>query len=261
MLRKTGIFSWYGFRTPIKQRLENIKDVGFDATMLWWGDDKAFDELDKTNLVKETRKRNLEIENIHVPFDNANAIWSIDSAERQRQVEIYKKFIRDCATYQIPAMVMHISKGTEIKEPNNLGEKAIEELAEMAERCQVRLALENTRNNKLLEYLMVNIGSKNLGVCYDTSHAQLYGDETFQLMEKFKDRIFCFHISDNDGQDDKHRIMREGVIDWKKFQSKFPVEYTGIVSAEVYPESDEINEIKFLKSAYTELTDIIRGLN
>jgi hypothetical protein len=39
---KYGLFSWYGFNTPLKERLKKIRDANFTATSLWWGDSKAF---------------------------------------------------------------------------------------------------------------------------------------------------------------------------------------------------------------------------
>lgn len=259
MIRKLGIFSWYGYRTAIKRRLQMIRKAGFDSTMLWWGDEKAFDELEKTELVKETRNQGLEIENIHAPFANANAIWSADIEVRRQQIEEYKAYISDCGRYQIPIMVMHISRGNEIKEANEFGKSAIEELCSIAEENSVRVALENTRNNSLLEYLLDNIQEENLGLCYDTSHAQLYGDADFQLMEKYTERVFCFHLSDNDGQSDKHWITGEGIIDWKEFRNKFPANYEGTVSAEVYPKETGMNEADFLAAAHAALKDIVEG--
>ena len=51
IIRKKGIFSWYGFDTPIIKRLKKIKECGFDSTMLWWGDELSFKELNKQELI------------------------------------------------------------------------------------------------------------------------------------------------------------------------------------------------------------------
>ena len=69
---KLGIFSWYGYNTPIPSRLQRIKEAGFDTTMLWWDDALEFKELTKAELVNTTRAHQLIIENIHVPFVSAN---------------------------------------------------------------------------------------------------------------------------------------------------------------------------------------------
>lgn len=255
-VRELGIFSWYGFNTPIIKRLKKIKESGFDSTMLWWGDELSFKELNKQELIKETHKNKLIIENIHVPFDNANDIWSADNEKRDTILKNYKEWIRDCSTYGIPTMVMHISKGNEISNPNKYGYQSIEILTNEAEKCNINITLENTRKNNLLEYLLDSIESPNLGICYDTSHAQLYGDEKFNLLKKYNNRIFCFHISDNDGLEDKHWPVGAGVIDWQSFVSNFPLDYKGIISLEVYPRDTVISEENFLNEAYESIKSI-----
>lgn len=31
-----GIFSWFGYVMPMKERLELIKKAGFDGVTIWW---------------------------------------------------------------------------------------------------------------------------------------------------------------------------------------------------------------------------------
>ena len=90
-------------------------------------------------------------------------------------------------------MVVHISKGYDISEPNAYGIQSIEALLDEAEKLNVKIALENTRNNYLLEYLMEKMKSDKLGICYDTSHAQLFGDKDFNLLDKFKPKLSDCH--------------------------------------------------------------------
>jgi len=259
--RKTGIFSWYGFNTPLKNRFTKIKNVGFDTTMLWWGDDIAFKELDKKELINETLKSGLIIENIHVPFIMANDIWSEDVNKRNSIVSQYKEWIKDCLYYDIPMMVMHISRGYKISEPNEHGLQSIKELVNEAEKLNIKIAIENTRNNNLLEYLIEKVKSDNLGICYDTSHAQLFGDKDFNLLDKYKNKIFCFHISDNDGIEDKHWNIGMGIIKWEKFIEKFPLNYEGIMSLEVFPKYTDELEDHFLKKAYESIESIQLRIN
>ena len=84
--RQKGIFSWYGYNTPMRECLNKIRNAGFDSTMLWWGDDKAFEQLEKDELINETLNSGLIIENIHVPSINANDIWSEDVNMRNSSV-------------------------------------------------------------------------------------------------------------------------------------------------------------------------------
>jgi hypothetical protein len=35
-MQKLGMFAWFGYDLPMRERLQIIKDAGFDATALWW---------------------------------------------------------------------------------------------------------------------------------------------------------------------------------------------------------------------------------
>lgn len=56
---KLGIFSWFSYSLDIEERLRMIKQAGFDATSLWWGDEN------KHYQPEMARKLGLEIDNIH----------------------------------------------------------------------------------------------------------------------------------------------------------------------------------------------------
>ena len=73
---KLGIFSWYGFESPFKYRLIKIRQIGFDFTMLWGGEETEDDYPYDNELLKSIAEINLEVENIHLPFDLANYLWT-----------------------------------------------------------------------------------------------------------------------------------------------------------------------------------------
>ena len=64
-----GINSWFSFGMPIMERLEMIKAAGFDATSIWWAEEGSIMQPDMM------RKIGLEIDNIHAPFQNPDALW------------------------------------------------------------------------------------------------------------------------------------------------------------------------------------------
>lgn len=47
-----GIFSWFSYQLPIQVRLEFIKNVGFNATSLWWGDEPNEDKNSQPELAR-----------------------------------------------------------------------------------------------------------------------------------------------------------------------------------------------------------------
>lgn len=66
-----GIFSWFSYPLPLKERLALIKDAGFEATSLWWGDEFG----DKNRQPETARRLGLDIDYVHAPFDNPNDLW------------------------------------------------------------------------------------------------------------------------------------------------------------------------------------------
>lgn len=248
MSYKLGIFSWYGYNTHLKKRLKLIKETGFDSTMIWWGDEKAFEDLKPEKIVEVCKDIGLEIENIHVPFDECNKIWSSDKKEREYIISKYKEWINDCRKFNIPVLVMHLSKGYEVKKFNKYGLDSIEETAAYAEKKRVKIALENTRNNILLYELFSRINMEYLGLCFDSSHAWLYEKEENEILKKLGSKIIAMHLSDNDKKVDRHWLKEDGLNNWEPMLKYLPKEIVNI-SLEVYPK-EKISEELFLKKAF-----------
>ncbi len=83
-----------------------------------------------------------------------------------------------------------------------------------------KIALENTieRDPKVFEDIFSRVQSPYLGMCLDVAHALCYQkSQPYELVEKFKDRIIHFHISDNLGEEDVHLRVGEGKVNFEKF--------------------------------------------
>jgi sugar phosphate isomerase/epimerase len=77
-----------------------------------------------------------------------------------------------------------------------------------------------------------------------------------RCLERFGDRVMCFHLSDNDGHEDKHWNIGKGIIDWNRFITAFPREYHGILSAVTVPKEKNISEKEFIEDAYRRSKDL-----
>lgn len=250
---KVGIFSWFGFIMPIQERLRLIKEAGFDSTAIWWEDEEGDKVIKKEEFPKLVKDSGLIFENIHAPFLNCNMLWSEDEDLRKITVKKHVDLIEDCERYDIPLIVMHISEGFLLKEPNKLGIKSIREVIKEAENNNVKVAIENTDNNFFIDYVLNDIDSSNLGLCFDTSHNEISDRNDINLLKKYGDRLFTLHISDNDGLKDRHWIPYEGNIDWEKMKKDFPIEnYKGHVSMEIFTKDEDKNKSpeEFLVKAY-----------
>ncbi|WP_026368773.1 sugar phosphate isomerase/epimerase family protein [Aminiphilus circumscriptus] len=264
---RRGIFSWYGYLKPLEERLESVRSAGFDSLMLWWGDALAFSEHGKADLVRLVRNKGLRIENIHVPYLDANDIWSDDGAQRRRLVGNVTEWIRDCAEFGISTLVMHISYYLDLPAPTEAGLDAMMALALEARRRGVRIALENTDRLEFLEYLLDSVDSPWLGLCYDTSHGRLREERPFSLLRKYGDRLFALHLSDNDGLDDRHWELGKGVVDWSAFADALAAgERPPVLCLEVIQDDPEEDETTFLRRSLAfldrlagDVTDVRKG--
>jgi sugar phosphate isomerase/epimerase len=257
-----GLFSWYGFEAPLYSRLKRIKKAGFASTMLWWGDNESPDPQIDADLFRKAKELDLKIENIHVPYTDANRLWATDHNVHKSYLPRYLRYIDFSSKHGIPTIVMHISSGYLVEQPNGFGIDTLRRLSTYALRAGVSIAIENTRNVSLVVALLEGIDNKNLGLCYDTSHGWLYEGAEFYLLKKYPYRLKCLHISDNDGLEDRHWNINEGVIDWNAFAQSVPIgSECQTLSLEVYPRNGNVHEEDFLREAYTRACNLRDLLN
>jgi sugar phosphate isomerase/epimerase len=158
-------------------------------------------------------------------------------------------------------LVVHVckSKGEQPKGQNGRGLEVVRDLVKYAEDSGVRIAVENTQGADYVDYLLENIESPWLGLCYDSSHDFLYSDEPGRLLRRWGGRLLTTHIGDNDGQDDRHWLPWEGSIDWGEVRKSFPVgTYEGCLNLEVFPKDARGESVaNFLAKAHRS----VEGLN
>jgi len=248
-----GIFSWYGIRQPFEARIKDIKNTGFDSVSMWIDEDGHW-ELEKSEIPRIIRDHGLNLEYAHAPYRNINHIWDEQlSKSIEEQLLVY---IGYCKEHQIPILVIHLTHGFKVKDVNTHGIALLKRLVGYAKDGGVQIAVENTKNNGIIEKVLQEIEDPTLGLCFDTSHDNLYGQNKLELMETYGERLVCLHISDNDGLADDHWIPYQGKIDWNDFIKKFPKGYNGILNLEVVSKDKKISSVEFLKDAYGVIRDI-----
>ncbi|NKB66326.1 MAG: TIM barrel protein [Candidatus Latescibacteria bacterium] len=230
--RSLGIFCWYGFRAPLGACFQCIKAAGFDAVSLWWAE-RTFREMDKAEVAPLARANGLRIDNAHVSGRDCNRLWSDDPTLRTQALDEYVEWLEDCGRFGIPAMVMHITEGDQVAQPNAHGLDSFARLVNRAEAVDVKLAIENVRQPSFVAHLLDAFASPNLGFCYDSSHDRLYSDEPTSLLHQYGDRLVATHFSDTDGLEDVHWLPGTGVVDWPAVARAFPAAYSGPVALEV----------------------------
>lgn len=70
---------------------------------------------------------------------------------------------------------------------------------------------------RYIDELNAIAGEKLFGFCLDTGHLLLIGGDVKQAMLTLGDRLFTFHVHDNNGFDDQHLAPYMGVQDWDRF--------------------------------------------
>jgi fructoselysine 3-epimerase len=65
--------------------------------------------------------------------------------------------------------------------------------------------------------MISEIKSERLGICLDTGHANINGEDLAQVVRTCQGVPFHIHIDDNQGDSDAHVIPGEGSINYKPF--------------------------------------------
>lgn len=99
----------------------------------------------------------------------------------------------------------------------------MDQLADVGKRLGVVYLIENQTFNCPLGHDPIEIArhvaaldSPSVRMCFDTGHAHITGDVITALREAAP-TIGYFHIHDNDGIQDDHRMPGDGTIDWGAF--------------------------------------------
>ena len=212
--KRFGVFIWFGYRIPIQERVLLIKETGFDTVLHWWDDSFAeIEGLTKEAQAEQIRKAGLDIENAHLLPDKVNHIW-YDTLDGQATFESYLSDLNGLAKHNIQVAVLHPSSGVDAPPVSDIGLHRIRALAERAEQLGVRIALENMRNTHILAHLLDSISSPALGFCYDSGHDFIWSPAPYELLKKYKDRLFAIHLHDNMGKSDDHLPPGSGLVNW-----------------------------------------------
>lgn len=177
-------------------------------------------------------KNDITLWQMHAPLELDVA--DLNPKSRERDIEITTKWINYAHELNIPYLVIHPggNQGTKIEEEEaviyGLNIESFRHLGNIAGELGVSLCLENMqeRENRGLRRLgayiydlneiIDEIGLDSIGICFDTSHANVTGLDMYHAISECGKRLFATHISDNDGSGDQHKMPFGGSIDWQK---------------------------------------------
>ena len=227
--------------------------MSFKTNHLFEGQYRRFFDLSKAH--------GLEVSFVHLGYQVGGGIASIweEDAAGDQLVSDYKKDLEIVAKDGIKMVCMHVTKSNKQSPMSQIGLKRWGELVKHAEKLGVIIALENTVWPGYIEFILDNIKSPNLQVCFDSGHNHVYFRDGFDF-KKFKDKIACIHLHDNDQTKDLHLLPFDGTIDWSEIADNLKkANYKGEIACESGYKRGYVNEItplEFFTQAYRRLEKI-----
>lgn len=256
-----------------KESLKNVKKANIKNIMY------DFRNGNDEKNIKTILKLGLRIPFAHLYYRYANDLWAKGEANRE-YIEDVQNQIRLCSKYNIPLAVMHATNGEASMlalPPSEHALNSMLEILKTAEEYNVKIALENldAPNFDRFTFLLDNIKSPYLGLCYDAGHHNLYKAE-FDILKTYGDRILAIHLHDNfmdweygyDYTRDMHLIPFDGKIDYNNVINNIAnTNYNNVVMFELhkissgYPKLyEDISDMKFLQIAKERAEKIAKAI-
>ena len=264
--------------------LENLflfKVAGFDSIEICFNPRLNKDRFYQFNyqnwlyvyeLKDKLKRHELKVHSIHAPYSGTFDISDLSERQRINTVHEIKQIIDVLRVLDGSNLILHPT----IKEicENNFEErgkwfkqvtKSLKSIVAYGEKKGIKIAIENMLPhlffgdfNDLLN-LINQFDSENLGICLDTSHANL-SKGVLEAVRKFGPRIISLHISDNYGNEDSHFPLGEGSINWNEFLHElFKVNFKGVFMLEILKEVKEEELPSMLKKTYENTRRFVEG--
>lgn len=252
---RTGIFHWYGYIQPFEERIDLIKKANYDYVMLWWDDEIYPRFIDRRELINIVKDYGLKLDNVHLPFDDTNLLWSEDKSKRNNQTDKVIKWMHECKDCGADTIVMHTTHGGDLTLDYSSGYESFNKIVKSAEDIKINVAFENTQVFEYADFILTEFNSDYAGFCYDSSHDFVNGESCGDILDKWKHRLFSVHLSDNDGLCDRHWIPGKGHVNWDKIIPIIKQSKCKSFSMETYPFEEERNlaPLEFLIKARSNL--------
>lgn len=188
---------------------------------------KAWDYIEK--LQEEKEKYSLSYIQSHVPYPHDYRSLSMEGKELSDNSIL--KAMEFSSALGIPHVVIHPIKGS-VQDNINYFSSLLDRQKE-----PIKIAIENmeTREgiwsaDELIE--MAKALSPMAGICLDTGHAFIAGENIPDFIRKAGKLLLGTHIADNDGKKDLHLLPGFGKIEWESVMKAFRESYEGYLNYE-----------------------------
>ena len=202
------------------------------------------------NLRKLCADNGITLWQMHAPLELNLA--DSDLQKREQDINTAAKWAEYAHELGLPHLVIHpggrrkTESDAEKNEIISLNLDAFARLAEIASGFGVKFCIENMMERigqgpwrlgariSDLNEIIDAVGSDALGICFDSSHANVTKLDMSQAIHECGHRLLATHISDNDGSGDQHKLPFGGNIDWESVISALKdIDYRQLFNLEI----------------------------
>lgn len=219
------------------------------------------------DLRKLCEHNEIKLWQMHTPLelDVANP----DPKRRENDINIAAKWAEYAHELRLPHLVIHPGGKQRAETDNEKAEMfainvdSFTRLAQVADRFGVKFCIENMQERigqdkwrfgariSDLNELIDSVDSDALGICFDSSHANVTKLDMSQAIHECGSRLLATHISDNDGSGDQHKMPFGGNIDWKSVVSALKdIDYAGLFNLEIPGENKAPRPVRDARMNY-----------
>ncbi|KYH33967.1 xylose isomerase-like TIM barrel [Clostridium tepidiprofundi DSM 19306] len=192
-----------------KDVLKIIREQGFDGVFIYASDVKG------ESSIQEIYANNLEIEMVHLSNGKEiNEIWK-NGCEGDEVVQKIIGEIKKMNELGLKKGVLHTTSSFFPPDVSKIAVDRMKRIVNVCESMEFKLAIENLKSQRHIDYLLQQIESDMFGFCFDSGHANAF-TKNLELFpwELYGDRIMSLHLHDNNGEKDQHLIPGKGNIHW-----------------------------------------------
>ena len=246
-----GLSSWLYVNCDLENAMTKIAKAGFRQVELW-GDQAHLDPRNNPDIRAIrglVRDLGLRVHSVHLPYGGMD-LGYLDCSLKDDWLQITGTALEYSAQLGCQIAVVHVSMVESLAEKSRyedivrVSSAFIHELKAIADRFEVRLALENLIRPKFVfGWSLVELANafpdEGLGFCLDTGHAALGGLNIAAEAQAAGQRLLTVHASNNDGLHDRHQLPTQGVLDWSQVEEGLAVaKYRGCRVLELFGGDD-----------------------
>jgi sugar phosphate isomerase/epimerase len=224
---KTGLSTWSLLNLDVVSAVRAVGDAGFGYVELWGDAPHAFPNWVDRGSLKDALSSYKMVVTMHAPFAYLNPATPFQpvKAAVEKTLEDFVRFSDYLGARVITVHPGRVHNGALV---SGSAENAISTIRGMMKAADGRLAISVENQSKSTskydyplattpESLEVLLGAvEGLRFTLDTGHANVSGQDPFQMARWAGSRLIEVHLSDNSGTSDDHLVPGDGTADLKR---------------------------------------------